>query len=202
MADRPITFRPDMVRAIIDGRKRQTRRPRKGDTSRIEVGDRLWVRETHRHIGNIYTAGRVTEHVQYKGEEMALSHEWTGEDKPPTRTWWNMGRSPWTPARFMPKRYARLWLRVTNVRVERVQDISEEDARAEGAQKWLIGHGTVDERFGEPAMLDSARYNYGFEVVWFGIYAEKPGLRWDDNPWVWVYEFEVVSCSTASTLPW
>lgn len=230
MSDKPIMFRPDMVRAIIEGRKRQTRRPLKpqppmvedviklsgidfgifkptsldewcvsgpvwavrelmdtGDmtpswTPRYPVGTRLWVKEAH-WIVEREGRGVWKSFLLFDDEidrECGLPVE-TAPLRPvncPKR--WGR-RSPL----FLPRRYARLWLRVTNVRVERVQDISEEDATGEGVEATPV-----------------ATPREVFVDLWDEIYAKKPGLRWDDNPWVWVYEFEVVSCSTASTLSW
>lgn len=181
MAIKSIMFRPDMVRALLAGRKCQTRRPLKPQC--YTIGTRLWVREKHMHIANIYTAGRVLEHVRYESDGATLTHEWVGDDKhPPTRDWWNTGRAPWTSARYMPRRYARLWLIVLGVRQEQVQDISEADAVAEGMVATPVA--TPREVFAE---------------LWDDIYDNRPGYRWDDNPWVWVYEFEVERCSGKST---
>ena len=78
----------------------------------------------------------------------------------------------------MPKARARLWLRVKNVRVERVQDISENDAWAEGVGDGQLGRFDISGR-----VL--------FKSLWNSI-NEKRGYGWDANPWVWVVEFEIV----------
>jgi hypothetical protein len=79
----------------------------------------------------------------------------------------------WRPSIHMPKRAARLWLEITDVRVERVQDISEKDAVAEGVG--CFGCDTIQ----------------WFEDLWDSINAKR-GYSWDSNPWVFVICFEVI----------
>ena len=83
----------------------------------------------------------------------------------------------------MPREAARLFLKVTDVRVERLQEISRIDARAEGM-------GYLMENGGEPyiysTFIDSFRY------LWDNLNAKR-GYGWEQNPWVWVYEFERVN---------
>ena len=88
-------------------------------------------------------------------------------------------RSRWFPSIHMPRKYSRITLQVTNVRVERLQDISELDASAEGAPELL----SVDGGYVEHAM---GCYRDGFQHLWTSI--NGPG-SWDTNPWVWVVEF-------------
>jgi hypothetical protein len=80
------------------------------------------------------------------------------------------------PGSQVPKEYSRLWLAITDIRVERVQDISREDARAEGVEL-NFNHGVANDHRG------------AFRKNWDETYDEE-GLRWKDNPWVWVVEFE------------
>lgn len=91
-------------------------------------------------------------------------------DKP---QWAGKTRSPI----FMPRWASRLTLEVTGVRVERLQDISEEDAIAEGANHWS-------------SSANSARWK--FQCLWDRINAKKPGCSWADSPWAWVIEFKRV----------
>ena len=164
MKERPILFGGDMVRAILDGRKTQTRRPVKLDFSgRVRrarrswhledpnavnacpfgaPGDRLWVRETWACPQTV---------TYYRADEEALLPR--GEK--------------WTPSIHMPRWASRIALEVTAVRVERVQDITEKDALAEG---------TIP--------LDRSTPREMFAEVWQSIYA-----NWPTNPWVWVVEF-------------
>lgn len=147
----PIIFSCPMVRAILDGRKTQTRRADKsgGTKPRYAVGDLLWVRETWAEYGHC-NDGPV---YAYRAD-----HDRT----PPSR---------WNPSIHMRKEVARIWLRVLDVRIERIQEITEEDALAEGV-----------------ASRD------GFIELWEAIHGRG---AWEQNNWVWVYEFERVEVPNA-----
>lgn len=95
----------------------------------------------------------------------------------------NSGR--WESSRLMPRAAARLFLKVTNVRVERLQDIKEQDIFAEGTPY-------DQETFEMPCNLENAGETYlkgEFLRFWNSLYANR-GYKWDINPWVWVIEFE------------
>jgi hypothetical protein len=93
----------------------------------------------------------------------------------------------WTPSIHMPKDYCRLFLRVKNVRIERLQDISENDAKAEGIEKcnesFLAGY----KNYEKDSIYDSIDPLWSFKTLWISIYGKQ---SWDLNPWVWVIEFE------------
>ncbi|HET9948837.1 MAG TPA: hypothetical protein VFQ22_07935 [Longimicrobiales bacterium] len=185
--ERPIVFRGAMVRAILAGTKTQTRRVIRlpgyvigerddgtpwpyyaahaaGDEHSPwapcpygVTGDRLWVRETLER-GNLVTgAVERTDGVYYRadGEVVAPEAVWV---------WWQRDT---LPAWFCPRWASRITLEITGVRVERVQDISEADARAEGVP--------------EAASVGK------FRQLWDAIHT-GPNW-WDGNPWVWVLEF-------------
>lgn len=163
MRERPIIFSGEMVRAILEGKKTQTRRVMKPDWVRAldlgepedlvsavtqcpygQVGDRLWVRETwHRHDDDI---------MCYRATEICI------------------GFAQWKPSIFMPRKYSRITLEIVNIRVERVQDITFLDAIAEG----------VD--------IDWPERNY--RLLWNRINSKR-GYGWDVNPWVWCLTFAV-----------
>ena len=193
MKERPILFSGPMVRAILDGRKTMTRRVMKlrageiaheGGDGRLHAvsnttwgdcierviqcpygvpGDLLWVRETW----------ATTEQAGVHPSDAEMLYRATDPD---WETWdgWR-----WSPSIFMPRLASRLTLRITSVRVERVQDITEEGARAEGFKDVV----------GKYARGDEARI--WFAELWDIINAER-GYGWDANPWVWVVGFEVV----------
>ncbi len=102
-------------------------------------------------------------------------------------------RHKWKPSIHMPKEYARIWLEIITVRVERLQDISEADAKAEGATlaTWFINgpeakdHIDVSGLPGYPS--DRASYKNGFANLWQSINGTG---SWNENPWVWVIEFK------------
>jgi len=104
-------------------------------------------------------------------------------------------------ARYMPKKYARTWVQITDVRVQKVQAISEEDAIAEGIQKFTYGeeygegfisHGYWTERLALGAMPVTARL--GFARLWDSIHG--PGA-WERDDWVFAISFELVEKETA-----
>lgn len=216
MAIKPILFNTEMVKAILDGRKTCTRRVIKlpenmdgipvgksGDSSnplgfmypgcikrpQYLPGDILYVRETWMDY-----AGRTMYRAdcdKYRLESLKLAE------------------FSWEPSIHMPKEAARIWLRVTDVRMERLQDITEDGAKAEGMPDIFdypvdkaycplckgegiigtvnvhsLGHMDVDCSY-----CDS--YRKRFENLWNSINQKcLDYYGWDANPWVWVIEFE------------
>ncbi|MCU8008453.1 hypothetical protein L5M11_13105 [Shewanella sp. SM87] len=187
MKQRPIIFNTEMVQAILDGRKTQTRRivkPLKdknfgcnlspneiagevnnGDLQNCqfgEVGDQLYVRETFQ-VG-LCTKSTIAYKATHKPSDL--------EDG-----WYEVIK--WKPSIHMPRWAARIILEITDVRVERLKDISEEDAIAEGCDYPEI-----------PEMGWKFKAAFNFKFLWKKIYGEQ-SLK--SNPWVWVIEFKVIS---------
>ena len=158
MAEHPIIFTALMVRAILDGRQTQTRRRLKGKPPKFATGDTLWVRER-------WTL--AADDARPDGFPVYLAD---GTPKAP--------HGPWRSPIHMPRWASRITLEVTDVRVERVQDIGEEDAKAEGVDWEVWEHG------GEPIPPTSL-----FHELWDSINAKR-GYGWDANPWVWVVSFK------------
>ena len=194
MKERPILFSAPMVRAILAGTKTQTRRVVKDrhigqiDTSKLpgpagwsrpmpygKPGYRLWVRETWQS------------HHNQNGERLDGLDDWkkhprecfyrADESDPSTRPM--SGR--WRPSIHMPRWASRITLEVTGVRVERLQEISEADAIAEGVNVHPDHHGKPRTSIYSPVQA--------YRDLWESI--NGPG-SWDLNPWVWVVEFERV----------
>jgi hypothetical protein len=173
---RPILFSAPMVRALLEGRKSQTRRAlkhqpidilaMKGDQRcRFGVpGDTLWVRETWAWPGE--------EQVIYRADASAekLVEHWKTDP--------NFPQIKWRPSIFMPRWASRITLRVTDVRVERLASISNDDAAAEG---WPGPD--------ENNSIASAYPIAWYVRVWQSIHG--PG-SWKHDPWVWVVSFERV----------
>lgn len=143
-------------------------------------GDILWVRETWCNINK----------PEYPPEYYYLAdclQPWI-ED-------YNPNEWKWKPSIHMPRTAARLFLKVTNIRVERLQDITEEDAMAEGiAGYWAEPHKDVPPFIGvaKEAGADLCRTRRkAFQQLWDSLNAKR-GYGWDMNPWVWVIEFERV----------
>lgn len=115
MTERPIIFNGDMVRAILSGQKTQARRPFScHNTFFGRIGDRLWVRET------------FAEHPQFN----EIAYRADGEE--PRDGDGFIWQPRWLPPIYMPRRLSRIILEITDVRMEQLQDITEDDARAEG----------------------------------------------------------------------
>jgi hypothetical protein len=203
MAEKPILFNGEMVRATLDGRKTQTRRPIRASGSVIETrasiehyhapsyktGDTLWVRETW-GIADMWLTPEAALAEFYGDEDSAV---YTG--KVPGRYdvadlaahvvyRASMDREyHWRPSIHMPRWASRITLEVTDVRAERVGAISAADLLAEGAD-WFIGST-------EYTSPNEKRLAW-FSNTWDAIYAKR-GLGWDANPWVWAYTFRVVN---------
>lgn len=198
--EKPILFSAPMVKAILGGRKTMTRRVvdpqftalwgqgiRAGheDAYSIHVnimaddgswkwlkcpygkpGDTLWVRET-------FAVNCVG------GKDFVFYRADCGSDGDGAK---------WKPSIFMPRKYSRITLRITDVRAERLQEISEADAIAEGLiqrpdwpdVQWACVNGNY---WRDPRQA--------FRTLWDSI-NEKRGYGWHDNPWVWIVSFEKV----------
>jgi len=198
MRERPILFGGEMVRAILGGRKTQTRRvinpqpewqltaPRVVDGKWLfgsialgytqdvwrcpygKPGDHLWVRET-------WAASMMVD--DWKPSEIVPEDvSWWYKAGEPHHVWEGDAQGKWRPSIFMPRWASRITLEVTAVRVERVQDTKPIDALKEGIE--------VGDDYGPEYVARFAR-------LWDEINAKR-GYAWDNNPWVWVVEFEVV----------
>lgn len=203
--ERPILFTGPMVRAILDGRKTQTRRICKqkaspyGDRDDLgwpmfqdgygdwhhercpygQPGDRLWVRETWGYTGvGIWS---VRDAQRWQDKSCVVYKADTDCDM----------TSGWFPSIHMPRWASRILLEITDVRVERVQDIFETDCPAEGVVRSLGGMwcGAEHRVHGEPKQFYTARD--AFADLWDSINAKR-GYGWGSDPWVWVIEFKRV----------
>jgi hypothetical protein len=211
--EKPILFSAPMVRAILEGRKTQTRRVIKPQPVALgasgnfglaakfgggrkplrtpygQPGDRLWVRETWAPVDQL--ADRVEREdpvcVGYRADYSAISHESDNVHQLDVTHWnWEHSSVRWRPSIFMPRWASRLTLEVTDVRVERLQDISEKDAKAEG-----IDTSIVDPSPREP--INAKNYVWArdaFRDLWDSINADR--APWASNPWMWVVGFRRV----------
>ncbi|HFQ6394209.1 hypothetical protein G9H14_08965 [Klebsiella pneumoniae] len=237
MKERGMIFNGEMVRAILDGRKTQTRRIIKWKQTRFTeigeredgskwpwsedaehacdfwhpcpfgaVGDRIWVRETWGVVSHeLDEDGRIRPwtpdrpatviHEMPFGNGYYSGHAIYAADG--DFTWgdddgYEDGRSCWKPSIHMPKAASRILLEITDVRVERLNAISEEDARAEG----IIDGGCLN--CGEPEPCGCANpepdATDAFAYLWQSIYGQE---SWNANPWVWVISFKRVEGGAA-----
>ncbi|EPP5809485.1 hypothetical protein ACUT0J_001830 [Vibrio vulnificus] len=207
----PMIFNTEMVKALLDGSKTVTRRPlnitegwdlkdrkltkitsshpKKGKwgalvrketfddkyqhdiiTAPCFVGDLIYVRETFRLFNHSDECG-CSDYCNCPPSGTPIYLATCGDDS----------ESKWKPSIHMPRTASRLTLKVTDVRIERVQDISEEEAIKEGINK----HHQL------PAFKSPIGYHtspaYAYEELWNSIYG-----NWDENPYIWVIEFEVI----------
>lgn len=131
-----------------------------------QPGDRLWVRETF----------RATEGAPRRAGEAPTEYVYRADQEPSTDGF------RWKPAIHMPRAACRLVLEIAAVRVERLQDISEADAKAEGCRS--ADHATGRECILDPAM---GSYRLHYRDLWDSLNAKR--APWSSNPWVWVVEF-------------
>lgn len=194
---KPILFNTEMVRAILEGRKTVTRRvvkpqpegrpvPMTKDscwpgcfaiqgTEKVvrppyQPGDILWVRETwqtKRGGGYLYKADTIGSFDLFITPEGRV-----------------VNYIPWRPSIHMPREAARIFLRVTDVRVERLQDMRLKDCEKEGVQLNFVESADL--------VMGSIRARERFSGVWDSTIKPKDlaSYGWDANPWVWVIEFE------------
>ena len=193
MAIKPILFNTEMVRAIIDGRKTCTRRICK-DANKCTVPDMEFYNADKRtYAVHNFADKKHTEKLNIvertcpicPGDTLYIRETWgypisLNSDKQYVFRADKIAESGfkndshiWHPSIHMPKKAARIWLKVTNVRVERLQDITDDDAEAEGC-------------------FDYTSTALGFPDVWDSTIKKSDLDRygWNTNPWVWVIEFE------------
>lgn len=195
MKERPIIFDAESVRAILDGRKTMTRRVIKSQPEKppypfqFPSGVWAWQSDTPHKWGNqtahFCPLGSPRDFLWVR-EGLRWSREgsparYAADDCPIMRDGESVGwifNNPTVPAIFMPRWASRLLLEITAVRVERVQEISEEDAIAEGVR-------------GDETCYDQASARMCFEARWDSLNARR-GYGWAENPWVWVISFRRV----------
>lgn len=212
--ERPILMSALMVRAILEGRKTQTRRiikPQPTDWTTPDgpgmsamwpavnmrglcaakkcpygiPGDRLWVRESYCFAQFTEAWGIDDWQVRchyYADSEHRLIPQC---DAPADVGFWPGARirqykGQKRPAIFMPRWASRITLEITEIRVQRLQDITEEDAEAEGADRARV----------IPSSESPQRYRNGFRFLWEEIHNKE---SWQTNPWVWAISFRKVT---------
>ncbi|HDE2051496.1 TPA: hypothetical protein PCF70_002386 [Klebsiella pneumoniae] len=215
MKERGMIFNGEMVRAILDGRKTQTRRPIKWKQTRFTeigeredgskwpwsedaehacdfwhpcplgaVGDRIWVRETFCTVDDTQYGGGKW--VDYRATPKFEASHPAGWDCAPN----DAEALKWRPSIHMPRWASRILLEITDVRVERLNAISQEDAQAEGME--LTGWRPT---YSDPDSGGEVLTPYdNFAQLWESIYGEG---SWLANPWVWVIEFKRVEGGAA-----
>lgn len=185
MKEHPILFSTPMVQAILAGRKTMTRRVVKhhplidcgfsdtfikhpdnyvAEDCPYKVRAKIWVRETF---------GLLQEYDEH--EPIFYKADYTQED------FETQVLPKWKPSIFMPRKFSRITLEITNARVERLQEITEEDAIKEGINYYLANGGKQAEEMSMKVQ---------FSQLWDSINGKK--YPWSANPWVWRYELEKI----------
>lgn len=189
MPEKPILLNTAMVRAILDGRKTQTRRVIKPVAMELRYENGMPAREPQYRIGDILYVREtwaISRRVLLNVDPDSGARHWSSwSDDNPERYLYRAGYTlmddpgpvRWHPSIHMPKKAARIFLKVTNVRAERLRSITEKDAMAEGVSP-------------EPPFSFPDTYCRGFQKLWDSLADES--TNWYANPWVWVYEFERV----------
>ncbi|HHF7688188.1 TPA: morphogenetic protein [Klebsiella variicola] len=207
ITERGMIFNAEMVWALLDGRKTQTRRPVKfpvhdknlgcelagnelaGELSAGNYlnsafgkpGDRIWVRETFQ--GPLFNYEQMDEYLEdsskFEKPEFC-QYAADGGHRPEYQDADDNLRHGWRPSIHMPRWASRILLEITNVRVERLKSISDGDAIREGCS-------TTDMKSGDCVADVFAR-------LWASIYGDE---SWNSNPWVWVIEFKRIEELTA-----
>lgn len=188
MKIRPILFNTDMVRAILAGRKTVTRRVAK-NTPPCRPGDILYVRETWAWEP-CWDCGLDAEQDKCCcGDEDKIFNHKKGEwgcycYKASMEAGEELSVDTWHPSIHMPKAAARIWLKVTDVRVERLQDMKLDDFLSEGVE-------VRPEAFNDPENAYGQAKD-AFIRIWESTIKGKDQsiYMWGENPWVWVIEFE------------
>lgn len=235
MTERGMIFNAEMVRAILAGRKTQTRRimapqpepcPRGGHwrPSNVfktmlhvedemqngkggwgglvgdacpfgDVGDRIWVRETFQ--GPLLNYEQMDEYLEdsskFEKPEFC-QYAADGGHRPEYQDADDNLRHGWRPSIHMPRWASRILLEITNVRVERLNAISEEDVDAEGFAGDYPTSVFPNLFPGEPKDWSHLSMRDCYGVLWKSIYGEE---SWKANPWVWVIEFKRVEGGAA-----
>jgi len=220
MKEKPILFSAPMVKAILEGRKSQTRRIIKPQPTKeksfscwadakwsegvksfspvpchtmfnampYKPEDILWVRETFAYMDEFVLTYKVEPyyHIGYKAD--LTCRNLTNDEYLDTEGWnWGNETIKWKPSIFMPKDAARIFLRVKSVKVERVQDITEEDAVAEGVEEKNGKYRDYSDK--NPNAFRLSAYDSYCE-----LWAEINGIKsWEENPFVWVITFERIN---------
>ncbi|MDE1572649.1 hypothetical protein PWK01_07185 [Klebsiella pneumoniae] len=204
ISERGMIFNAEMVRALLDGRKTQTRRPIKWKQTRFtEIGEREdgskwpWSEDAEhacdfwhpcpfgavgdriwvREAFRVHSRATDVATLVYKASER---NSWTEQTRRVPVAVCNKPATPekWTPSLHMPRWASRILLEITGVRVERLRSMNQDDARAEGV---IAASGPMDA-------------GLAFRELWDSIYGEE---SWKANPWVWVIEFKRVEGGAA-----
>lgn len=186
----PILFNTDMVRAILSGRKTVTRRVVKHDVDALLNSP---FHKAYREVEDKQIISKLCMPPYQSGDILYVRETWSEwTDGYLYKAWTSQFPQPgkssvmkWHPSIHMPKEAARIWLKVKDVRVERLSDITPQEAWKEGARCSCMS-----------PVPDCAGNKTAFIDIWNSTIKKSDLDRygWDANPWVWVIEFERCEC--------
>ena len=206
MADRPIVFSAPMIRALLEGRKTQTRRVMKSHLGPIRFypDDRLWVREAWRTPDNW---NRAPAEIVASCQEAGWKQAWcpiqfeADQSRVNWGDWREHGAGRLRAGMHLPRAFSRLTLIVTGVKVERLHDISEADAEAEG----VVWESADPPFYYVPGIFPHSRTAVGIEEPGSSPHAVRSYAKlweeingagsWDENPWVAGISFRVIKAN-------
>jgi hypothetical protein len=198
--EKPIFFSTSMVRAILDNQKSQTRRiiKLKKEIQNPQFGFTTFTPKGSVSVRGIHKNGEYGESFikmpYQKGDRLWVRETFwlNGSGMPrfkadfanPKEYGWK-----WKPSIFLKKEHARIWLEVTDIWVERLQDITEEDARSEGVYKFkdCEGYSKYALKKGKVHLFSVATARESYQTLWESINGKG---SWALNPWIWVIEFK------------
>jgi len=197
MKERPILFSADMVKAILEGKKTQTRRVMKpqpdNELTKYSLNGAINWRDESSNLGE-YPYGNYTGCPYGQVGDRLWVRETYWQDQSGGLWGYKAGGIEWPPSNcggkakpsiHMPRWASRINLEITGIRVERLQEITEIDALNEGAEAW---YKTAPNTYGAGYIWDSKGHIMGFARLWNSI--NKPPYDWGSNPFVWVIEFK------------
>jgi hypothetical protein len=190
MKEMPILFKPEMVKAILEGTKTQTRRIIQPQPKDIVYWNTDGFGNKYNYVGRYENETTQTISTKYSVGDILWVRETFGKDSDgyffkvcdDGKIFYDDGSIKWKPSIHMPREAARLFLEVTSIKVEQLQDIGEADAIAEG-----LKHNCPSDcpPCGGTNCTD---YIVAYHNLWDKINAKR-GYSWESNPWVWVIEF-------------
>lgn len=208
----PIIFSPEMIKAMQENRKSQTRRTK--GLEKVNQAPDEWKLHKIEHLPTLEMRDEIRDKLgsdtgflfqnNISGDWMLIKSPFGGAgdllwiketyaildaDKPVNplnyRADGDIEDVKWKPSIFMPKKYCRSWKEIVSIRPERIQEITEEDAKKEGIELYNNYDGTTGGN-GSPET-----YRSGFRFLWDSLNSKR-GHGWDRNDWVWVTEFKPI----------
>lgn len=184
---RGILFKPDMIKAIVEGRKTKTRRIVKPEPDNLELlkrwckprylpGETVYIKEAWQIFGYRFLEWAKIRYALDGAVKQVIWDDWLEKNT----VYGAGGDTEWRTPMFLREAFARYFIKIKAVEPQRLQEITEEDAKAEGFNEW---------EYNNPDAYADFPCTNQFIQTWDSI--NKPPYEWQANPWVWRYEFVV-----------